>query len=187
MLKKILLVLVVIVAGFAAFVATRPSEFSVTRSITVSAPPSAVFPLVNDFHGWSAWSPWEKLDPAMKKTFSGPAAGKGAGYAWTGNDKVGEGRMTILDSKPDESVAIKLEFIKPFEETSDTTFTFQPQGSATQVTWTMAGRSGFIAKAFGVFMDMDAMIGKDLEKGLATLKERAEAKKQASPRGADGN
>jgi hypothetical protein len=178
MLKKILLgflaVLVVLVGGFAVVVALQPSTYRVVRSTTISAAPADVFAQVNDFHNWEAWSPWAKLDPAAKNTFEGPSSGTGAGFAWSGNDKVGEGRMTILESRPNELVRIKLEFIKPFESACTTEFTLKPQGDQTEVTWSMAGENGFVGKAFCLFMDMDKTVGGDFEKGLAQMKAIAE-------------
>jgi hypothetical protein len=169
MIKKIALALALILAVFAAYVATRPGEFRVTRTRTVKAPPAVVHGYVSDFHKWPEWSPWEKLDPAMKRELSGPPSGPGAQYAWVGNDQVGEGRMTITDSRPPESVTIRLEFLKPFPATSTTVFDFAPKDSGTQVSWTMTGHNNFMAKAMTVFMDMDTMIGADFEKGLANL------------------
>jgi hypothetical protein len=174
MLKKILLGLVVAVVALAGFIATRPSTFSVQRTATIQAAPDIAFALVNDFHQWGEWSPWEKLDPSMKKTHEGAASGVGAQYSWIGNGDVGEGRMTIEESKPSELIRIKLEFIKPFESTSSTLFSFKPEGEAVSVTWKMEGNNDFIGKAFSVFMDMDGMIGKDFEKGLASMKTLAE-------------
>jgi uncharacterized protein YndB with AHSA1/START domain len=181
MLKKIGLGLVVVVVAFAGFVATRPSTFRVERSMEIAAPADAVFPFINDFHQWSNWSPWEKLDPAMKKTFQGPAAGAGAIYAWTGNDKVGKGQMTVTDSRPNERVGIKLEFIEPWPATSDTALMLVPTAKGVKVTWAMTGNNNFMAKAASIFMNMDAMVGGDFEKGLAQLKTlgEAEAKRRA--------
>jgi hypothetical protein len=174
MIKKILLLaLVVIVVGIAIFavvVAMQPSHYQVQRSATMNAPPAVVFNQVNDFHKWDAWSPWAKLDPNMKTTHEGPPSGTGAVYSWTGNSDVGEGKMTITDSKPGDLVKIKLDFIKPFAATSDTVFTFKPQGNQTAVTWTMDGENNFIGKAFCLFMNMDKMVGADFEKGLAQMK-----------------
>ena len=181
MAKKILLVLVAIVAAFALFVATRPANYRVSRSISVAAPPSAVYAQVADFHRWDAWSPWAKLDPAMKTTFSGPVAAPGSSYHWVGNDKVGEGQMTIVEAKPAERVGIRLEFIKPFAGTSSTEFVFAPSGGATRTTWTMEGSHNFVGKAFAVFNDMDKMIGADFEKGLSQLKAVAENQSRAQP------
>ena len=134
-----------------------------------------MFAQVNDFHKWAAWSPWEKIDPNMKKTYEGSPAGNGAVYSWAGNKDVGEGRMTITDSKPGELVRIKLEFMKPWAATNATDFTFTPQGNQTGVKWTMSGDKNFMAKAFTLFMDMDKMIGNDFEKGLAQMKSVSEA------------
>jgi hypothetical protein len=158
-------------------VAMRPATFHIERSTKISAQPEIVFGLINDFHNWQGWSPWEKMDPAMKKTHSGAPAGTGAVYSWAGNDDVGEGRMTITGSRPSEVVEIKLEFLKPFEATNKTTFTVKPGGDGSNVTWAMDGNNSFATKLVGLFMDMDSMIGKDFEKGLANMKQMAEAKK----------
>jgi len=181
MLKKILVGLAALLLLFVGVVATRPAEFTVTRTATMPASPDIVFAQVNDFHLWSAWSPWERLDPNMKRTYSGAESGVGAVYGWTGNDDVGEGRMTLEESKPSELARIKLEFIKPFAATSVTTFTFKPTTAGTEVVWAMSGTNNFIAKAMCMFMDMDAMVGKDFESGFANLKTvvEAEAKKRA--------
>jgi hypothetical protein len=184
MFKKIALALVLILAGLAAFIATRPADFAVTRSRVVAAAPPAVHAYVNDFHKWPEWSPWEKLDPAMKKEISGAPAGTGATYYWVGNSDVGEGRMTITDSRPPQSVTIKLEFMKPFAATNTTQFDFAPSGSGTNVTWTMTGKHNFVGKAFCLVMDMDKMVGTDFEKGLAALDTAtAAAAKSAPPQG----
>jgi hypothetical protein len=169
MLKKIALVLVLILVVLAGYVATRPADFRIVRSRTVVAPPEVVHAYVNDFHKWSEWSPWEKLDPAMKREYSGAPAGTGAAYHWSGNNDVGEGHMTITDSRPAQSVTIRLEFLKPFAATNTTQFDFAPTGSGTNVTWAMNGHNNFMAKAFSAFMDMDKMVGTDFEKGLAGL------------------
>ena len=173
MIKKLILgvlgIIIVAVAVLCAVVAMQPSEFKITRSATVNAPPDMVFAQINDFHKWDAWSPWAKIDPNMKTTFSGPDSGKGASYAWTGNDEVGEGMMAIADSKPNDAVRIDLEFIKPFAQKSVTNFALKPEGDKTNVTWSMAGQNNFMGKAFGLFMNMDKMVGGDFEKGLAQL------------------
>jgi uncharacterized protein YndB with AHSA1/START domain len=174
MLKKIALVVIVALAALLVFAATRPDSFRVERAVTVKAPPDKLFALVNDFHGWDAWSPWDKLDPAMKRTFSGPASGKGAAYAWEGNSKVGRGRMEIVESVPSSKVAIKLDFIEPIEARNVAEFTFTPKGDATEVTWAMHGPSPYVSKLMGIFVSMDSMIGKDFEKGLAALKSAGE-------------
>jgi uncharacterized protein YndB with AHSA1/START domain len=160
---------VLLAGGFAAYVARRPAAFRISRSRTMAAPPEAVFAQINDFHRWQAWSPWEKLDPNMKKEFSGPPSGPGASYYWSGNNKAGEGRMTITDSQPGRSVTLRLEFMKPWKATNTTRFDLQPSGGGTAVTWEMTGTNNFMAKAFTVFMDMDKMVGPDFEKGLAGL------------------
>jgi hypothetical protein len=174
MIKKILLyglvVIALIVVVFCAVVAMQPATYHIERSATINAPAAVVFAQVNDFHKWDAWSPWAKLDPSMKQSFEGAPSGPGAIYSWTGNDKVGEGKMTITDSRPAESVKIKLEFVKPFAATNATNFNFKPQGNQTEVTWTMDGNNNFMGKAFGLFMNMDKMVGADFEKGLAQMK-----------------
>jgi uncharacterized protein YndB with AHSA1/START domain len=163
------------VALFAAFVATRPAKFRIERSITVAAPPERAFAHVNDFHEWAAWSPWEKLDPTMKKVYEGPAMGAGSKYSWVGNKKVGEGRMTIEHSDAPSLIALKIEFLKPWKTTNDTTFSFAPEGGGTKVTWAMEGENKtFGAKAFAALMNMDKLVGSDFERGLASLKSLAE-------------
>jgi uncharacterized protein YndB with AHSA1/START domain len=174
MLKTIALVVVIVIAGLLGFAATRPDSFSVQRTATIHAPADKVFGLINDFHRWGEWSPWEKLDPAMKRTFGGPAAGPGAVYQWTGNSKVGAGRMEILDAAPASKIEIKLDFIEPFEGHNIAEFTLAPQGENTDVVWTMRGPAPFISKLMGVFVSMDSMIGKDFEAGLANMKGAAE-------------
>jgi carbon monoxide dehydrogenase subunit G len=170
MLLKILIGLVVIVVALAMVVATRPSEFRVERTATVAAPAPVVFAQVNDFHKWEAWSPYAKRDPEMKKSFEGEPAGVGAVYAWSGNREVGEGRTTIVESRPNELIRVKLEFVRPFAATSTAEFAFKPEGERTAVTWSLDGRNGFIAKAMGLVVNMDRMIGGDFETGLAQMK-----------------
>ena len=170
MLKKILIAIAAIVVVFVVVVAIQPSEFRITRMATMSAPPPAVFAQVNDFHNWDAWSPWAKLDPAAKTTFEGPSAGTGAIFRWAGNKEVGEGSMTITESRPPDLIRIKLEFLKPFTATNTTEFTFTPEGNQTAVTWSMAGKNNFIAKAVGLFMNMDKMVGGQFERGLGNMK-----------------
>jgi hypothetical protein len=179
MLKKILIGLAVAVVALAGIISTRPATFSIQRTATIQAPAELAFAMVNDFHRWNEWSPWDKLDPKMTRTFTGANAGLDAMYEWTGNDDVGQGRMTIQESKPGELVRIRLEFIKPFEAASTSTFTFAPAGEGTTVTWKMEGNNNFISKAFGLFMDMDKMIGKDFDNGLANMKKAAEAEAAA--------
>ena len=175
MLKKILLGVAVVLVALCGVIATRPSTFSVQRTATLKASPDIAFALVNDFQHWGEWSPWDKMDPNQKRTFEGAATGVGSIYGWSGNDQVGEGRMTIEESKANELIRIKLEFIKPFATTNSTTFTFSPVAEGTSVTWKMEGQNDFMGKAFSLFMDMDAMVGKDFDNGLATLGKVAEA------------
>lgn len=175
MLKKILIGLIVFIAGFAVVVATRPSDFRVTRSAVMNAPAEAIFAQVNDFHKWEAWSPWAKLDPAAKNSFEGAASGQGAGFRWDGNKDVGAGAMTIEESRPNELIRIRLEFFKPFKGVNTAEFTFAPQNDGTLVTWSMYGKNNFIAKAIGLFIDCDKMIGGMFEKGLASMKAIVEA------------
>lgn len=174
MLKKILAALVSIIVVFLIVVAFQPSDFRVTRSATIAAPPAAVFPHVNELRNWNAWSPWAKLDPNAKNTFEGPPSGKGAVFAWAGNNQVGEGRMTITESRANELVRFQLEFFKPMAGTSASEFTFKPQGNQTEVTWTMTGKNNFIAKAMCLFMSIDKMVGGQFEQGLASMKSLAE-------------
>jgi uncharacterized protein YndB with AHSA1/START domain len=174
MWKTLGIVVVVVIAGIVALAARKPDTFTVERSVAVKAPPDKVFALINDFHRWDAWSPWEKIDPTMKRTFSGPDSGKGAGYAWQSDGKAGAGRMEITESTPPSKVVIKLDFLKPFETSNTVDFTLVPQGDATSVTWTMRGPSPFISKVMQVFVSMDEMIGKDFEAGLAAVKRAAE-------------
>ncbi len=170
MLKKILIGVAVLIVGFVVVVATRPSEFRVTRSTTISAPPAVVFAQINDFHNWQAWSPWAELDPNSKVVFEGAQSGTGAVFKWSGNDQVGEGSNTIIDSRPYEVILIKLEFIKPFQATNTAEFTFHSEGDKTIVTWSMFGQNNFIAKAVGLFMNCDKMVGGQFEQGLTKLK-----------------
>jgi hypothetical protein len=175
MLKKILIVLVAILAVFAGVVALQPTEFRIVRSATIAAPAAVVFSQVNDFHNWQAWSPWAKLDPAAKNSYEGPAARTGAIFKWSGNNQVGEGTMTLTDSQPNDLIKIKLDFVRPFVNTNAVEFTFKPQGDSTLVTWNMSGRNNFISKAFCLFMNMDKIVGGEFEKGLAEMKAIAEA------------
>jgi hypothetical protein len=175
MLKKILIAVAVIIVVMVVIVALQPTEFRVARSTTISAPAPAVFAQVNDFHKWQAWNPWGKIDPAMKQTYEGAPAGIGAIYTWAGNNEVGEGRMTITESRPSELIRIKMEFFKPFAGISTAEFTFKPEGNQTAVTWRMSGENNFMAKAMHLFMNMDKMIGGQFDKGLAQMKSIVEA------------
>ncbi|HEV7919804.1 MAG TPA: SRPBCC family protein [Thermoanaerobaculia bacterium] len=174
MLKKIVIVIVAIIAVILIWAATRPNDFAVQRTATINAPPEKIFPLINDFHSWGAWSPWEKLDPSMKKTYSGAASGKGAVYAWDGDSKVGAGRMEVTESTPSSKVAIQLDFTRPMEGHNIAEFTLVPNGNATNVTWSMRGPSPYVAKLMGIFFNMDKMIGQEFDNGLANLKAAAE-------------
>lgn len=174
MFKTIAIVIVVLIGGLLAYAATRPNELRVERTLAIKAPPEKIFPYVNDLKAWAAWSPYEKKDPAMARTFGSITAGKGAVYEWNGNSNVGQGRMEITESTPASKIAIKLDFIKPFEGHNVATFGFEPKGETTLVSWTMTGRSAYITKLMGVFFDMDKMIGDDFAVGLANLKAQAE-------------
>jgi uncharacterized protein YndB with AHSA1/START domain len=162
-----------ILAVLSAVVAAQPSEFEVKRSLVMPVPPAAVFAQVEDFKKWARWSPWEKLDPTMKKHFSGPPTGVGASYHWVGNDQVGEGRMTIVNAAAPNRIEIRLEFMKPWKATNPTMFSFEPEGAGTRTTWSMTGKNDFIGKAFSLAMDMDALVGADFDKGLAALAQAA--------------
>ena len=174
MVKKVLLGLLAAVVLVLIFAATRPDTFRVERSITIKAAPDKVYALLNDFHQFSSWSPWQGLDPAMKVTHSGAASGPGAVYEWSGNSDVGAGRMEILKAEPSTRVSVKLDFLQPFEGHNTSEYTLIAAGDDTTVTWAMFGPSPYISKVMGVFVSMDSMIGKDFERGLAKLKVVAE-------------
>ena len=177
MLKAIAIIAVVIAVGIAGVLAvalTKPDTFRVERSLVLNAPAGAIYPLVSDFHFWTGWSPYENRDPAMKRTYGGTAAGKGATYAWDGNNNVGAGHMEIIEANPSSKLRIKLDFERPFEGHNTAEFTFVPQGDATLVTWAMSGPAPFLSKVMQVFVNMDTMIGKDFEIGLASLKKLTE-------------
>lgn len=169
MWKIILIAAAVVVVLFIVIVASRPSDFRITRTARIAAQVDVVFENVNDLHKWEAWSPWAKLDPNAKSTFSGPVAGPGASMAWDGNNKVGAGKMTITDSRPGESIRMNLEFLRPFKARNLAEFTFKAEGDQTVVTWSMAGKNNFICKAMGLFINCDKMVGGEFEKGLANL------------------
>ena len=175
MLIKIIIGIVIVVIVFVVVVAMQPSEATITRSMTMPLPPAPIFAQANDFHKWEAWSPWTKLDPAAKNSFEGAPSGEGAIFTWSGNDKIGAGKMAIIESKPSELIRIKLEFYRPFPGINDTLFTFKPEGNQTTVTWTMTGKRTFLAKMFCMFMNMDKMVGGEFEKGLAQMKAAAQA------------
>ncbi|HKQ83651.1 MAG TPA: SRPBCC family protein [Steroidobacteraceae bacterium] len=174
MLKLIGIVIAVLILALLITAATRPDHFRVERMATIEAPPEKIYPLIEDFHRWPAWSPYEKLDPAMKRTISGPASGKGAVYEWSGNSKAGQGRMEIVAAEPSTHVGIQLDFIKPIKAHNMADFNLQPQADGTRVTWVMNGRNTFLGKVMSLFFDVDKMVGKDFEAGLANMKTVAE-------------
>lgn len=174
MMRIIVLLLIVGVLVVLGYAATRPDSFRLERSISVKAPPEKVFALINDFQKWALWSPWEKKDPAMKRTHSGATQGVGAAYAWEGNKEVGSGRMEVMESMPASKVSVKLHFLKPFEAQNTAEFTLTPKGEQTEVVWAMFGPQPFMAKLMGLFFSMEKMVGPDFEQGLATLKAVAE-------------
>jgi uncharacterized protein YndB with AHSA1/START domain len=165
---------VVAAAGILIFAATRPNTFRIERSIAIKAPPEKIFAILNDFHNWTAWSPYEKLDAAMQRSLTGPTAGKGAVYAWDSDGKPGKGRMEILESAPSSRLLIQLDFFKPFEAHNMAEFTLAPVDGMTRVTWAMYGPNLFISKVMGIFVNIDKMVGKDFEVGLANLQTLAE-------------
>jgi carbon monoxide dehydrogenase subunit G len=174
MFKKIAIVMVVLIAGVLGFAMTKPDSFKVQRTTKIKAPPDKIFPLINDFNNWGSWSPWENVDPAMKRTHSGAATGKGAVYEWDGNSKVGKGRMEITDVSAPSKVTIKLDFLKPMEGHDTAEFTLAPEGDSTNVTWAMRGPAPFISKVMQVFISMDSLLGKEFDTGLANMKSAAE-------------
>ena len=179
MLKKIAVglfsVITLAVVSILAVAATRPATYHVERSISIGAPPQAVFDVLNDLHRFPEWSPWQKLDPAMKITYDGPTSGVGATYSWTGNDEVGEGRMTITETTPPTSLSEKLEFLKPFKSTCAVRFDIAPEGDGSRITWGIDGNNNYVSKVMCLFVSMDKMMGKDFEAGLASLRQVSEA------------
>jgi uncharacterized protein YndB with AHSA1/START domain len=174
MFKIIAIAALVIIIAILVFATTKPDTFRVERSTTIKASPEKIYPLINDLHSWTKWSPYEKKDPDMKRTHSGAASGQGAVYEWDGDKNVGKGRMEITESSPASRVVIKLDFLAPFEAHNTAEFTFQPQGDATQVTWSMYGPANYMSKLMSVFFNMDKMVGDDFAIGLANLKAAAE-------------
>lgn len=168
------IVLVVAIAVVLVLAATRPDTFRIERSATIDAPAEKIFAVLSDFHQWGGWSPWEKKDPDMKRSFTGAGRGKGAVYGWEGDKNVGTGRMEILEASTPSKLVIKLDFLKPFEAHNTAEFTMLPQGNATNVHWVMHGPSPMMAKVMHVFINMDKMVGKDFEQGLANLKQLTE-------------
>jgi Polyketide cyclase / dehydrase and lipid transport len=174
MIKIIAIVVVALIAAVLIFAATKPDIFRVQRAASIKAPPEKIFAFINDFKRWESWSPWEKKDPAMKRSYGATTSGKGAKYAWEGNKDVGQGSMEIAESVPSSKLTLKLDFLKPFEAHNIVDFTLAPSGDATNVTWAMQGDTPYFAKIIHVFINMDRMVGKDFEAGLANLKAAAE-------------
>jgi uncharacterized protein YndB with AHSA1/START domain len=176
MLTTMVLIIAVLLALILLVAATRPATFRIERSAGIGAPPEQIFPLLNDFHRWGEWSPWEKLDPALRRTHSGATNGVGAVYEWEGNKKVGKGRMEITESRPSSRLILKLDFLAPFKAHNMTEFTLSPSGAGTTVTWVMTGPNSYMGKVMSLFMNMDQLIGKDFEAGLANMRAVAEEK-----------
>jgi hypothetical protein len=179
MWKKILFGLAVVILAAVAFVATRPAEYVVERRASIGAPPALVYAALIDFHRWRTWSPWAALDPAQQEEYGGAASGVGATYHWSGNDAVGEGRMTVTEARPDEYVAIRLEFLRPFPTDNVVEYEITADDAGSVATWRMTGRNGFVGKAYALFVDMDSMLGSDFEKGLSALGRVVEADARA--------
>jgi hypothetical protein len=175
-LKRLVIGVVLLIIAAVIVVALQPADYRLTRQTAIAAPAAAIFPHVNDLRKWEDWSPWAKLDPAARVTFAGPPAGAGAAFTWAGNDKVGAGTMTITESKPNERVATRTDFVKPFEGTSHADFIFSQTGNQTNVIWTMTGKQNFIGKAMCLIYSMEQMVGPDFERGLAQLKQVVERK-----------
>jgi Polyketide cyclase / dehydrase and lipid transport len=168
--KIITIIIVVLIAGVLIFAATKPNTFRVQRSVIINAQPKRIFAFINDFHKWDVWSPYEKLDPAMKRTYSGSKSGKGSIYEWKGNMKAGQGRMEIVNAIQPSVVTIKLDFMKPMAGHNTSEFTLEPKWDSTKVTWTMYGPYSYFHKIMSVFFNMDKMIGNAFETGLNNLK-----------------
>ncbi len=177
MLNIILFLIVIAILVIFVLASRQPDNFRITRTGKISAPASAIFPHVNDLHKWDAWSPWAKLDPNAKNLFEGPSEGVGSKMSWAGNNKVGVGSMTITESRLNELIQFKLEFLKPMKATNIAEFTFTPEGDQTAVTWSMSGTNDFMGKVMGLVMNCDKMVGGQFEKGLADLKAVVEASK----------
>jgi uncharacterized protein YndB with AHSA1/START domain len=186
MLKTVALVLVGLVAAVLVYAATRPDTFRVRRATSIKAPPEEIFPLIDDFRSWRAWSPYERKDPAMRRAFTGAPRGKGAVYEWDGNKEVGQGRLEIVDTAPPSRVTLTLDFVRPFEAHNTVDFTLSPRGDTTEVAWELRGTNRYVSKLIGLFVDMDRMIGGDFETGLASLKAAAERRALGAPAGVVG-
>lgn len=176
MVKKILAVIGLLLAVFLAMAAMQPDQFNIERSTVIAAPPEVPFSAVNELRRWREWSPWEDRDPNLQREYSGPESGVGASYRWSGDESIGEGRMTITESQANERIGIELEFVRPFAATNQVTFRFEPSGAGTRVNWAMQGANTFMSKVISLLMDMDAMVGGDFENGLAKLKKMAESR-----------
>jgi len=174
MLRIVVIIALIAVVALAIFVATRPDAFRVQRSATIKAPPEKIFPHLADFHAWPSWSPWEKIDPALQRTYSGPNSGPGAVYEWSGNKNIGSGRMEILEAAPSSRVLVKLDFLAPFEAHNTAEFTLQPSGDGTTVTWAMYGPNTLMSKLMSLVFNMETMVGPQFETGLNNLKAVAE-------------
>lgn len=181
MWKKLLLAVLAVIAVFLLYAATRPADYRIERSTAIAAPPAIVYAQIADFHHWSAWSPWAHLDPHMSVQYSGTPNGPGAIYEWSGNEKVGQGRMTIVDAQPAAEVDIRLEFMRPWAQTSRTQFHLRPEAGGTRVAWVLSGKNDFVGKTFGVFVDRDKIVGGDFEKGLQSLRLVTERIAKATP------
>jgi hypothetical protein len=175
MLTIVLLVLAAIVTVVLILAALRPAAMRVERHAVIAAAPADVFAEVNDFHRWLAWSPWEKMDPTMQRSFEGEATGPGAVYGWNGNRRVGSGRMTLLESRPAELIRIKLEFFKPMAGVCQAEFSFKPEGETTMITWSMTGKNSYLCRIVSLFISLDKMLGNQFEEGLTNLRRLAEA------------
>ena len=170
MLKVFLIALALGLGGFLIYVQRQPAQFNITRSVLIAAPPAKPYALVNDFRNWKKWSPWEKMDPNIQSRYEGPDSGAGSSYAWVGNSKVGQGKMTITESRQDESIQIRLDFVKPMPATNLSAFSFRPEAGGTRVNWSMNGTNNFLQRAICTFMNMDKVVGGQFDKGLADLK-----------------
>lgn len=170
----ILLFLALAAGAVVAYAATRPDGFRIERSLVIKAPAERIFPLINDFKAWGAWSPWEHKDPGMKRTYSEPSAGQGAKYSWEGNSEVGKGEIVMAESQAPSNIKLDMHFIAPFEARHTGLFTLTPEGDGTKVTWAMEGGTPLFAKVIHLFMNMDRMVGDEFEKGLQALKAKTE-------------
>lgn len=184
MLKTMLFVVIgaaVVIAALVAYAATRPDAFRIARSITIAAPPEAIFPLIDDLRKFATWSPYDKKDPDMARAFSGPSHGTGQRYDWDGDSNVGKGWLVITSSSAPSRVDIDLNMLKPIEATNKVAFTLEPEGATTKVTWAMEGKSSLVAKVMHLFFNVEKMVGGDFEAGLASLKSAAEGAPSALP------